>query len=48
MQIRKANTKNFPYSLYYNINDETKEVTIFAVIHQHRSEEIWKKRIENQ
>jgi len=47
MQIRKVNTKKFPYSLYYRIDEILKLVTIFAVIHGHRSEEIWKKRIDN-
>jgi len=44
-QIRKANTKKFPYSLYYRVNEISKEVIIFAVIHNSRSEEVLKKRI---
>ncbi len=43
LKIRKANTQKFPYSLYYEIND--KEVIIFAIIHNSRSDKIWKKRI---
>jgi len=45
--IRKANTKKFPYSLYYRVNDAEKLVTVFAVIHGFRSEEIRKQRIDN-
>jgi len=45
MQIRKANTKKFHYSLFYMINETTKVVTIFAVIHNSRSEKTWRKRV---
>jgi hypothetical protein len=44
--IRKANTKNYPYSLYYNINEKIHEVTIIAVISQYRSDRIWKQRLK--
>ncbi len=46
LQIRKANTKKFPYSLFYRINEISNEVVIFAVIHNSRSEKNWKKRID--
>ncbi len=46
LQIRKANAKKYPYSLYYRIDEIKNEITIFAVIHQSRSEEIWKNRID--
>ena len=46
MEIRKVNTQKFPYSLFYSIEEEQKEVVVFAVIHNSRSEKAWKKRIE--
>jgi len=45
LQIRRANNKKFPYSLFYQIDESSKEVIIFAVIHNSRSEKIWIKRI---
>ena len=45
LQIRRANTKKFPYSLFYRTDESSKEVIVFAVIHNSRSEKIWKKRI---
>ena len=48
LQIRKATKKKYPYSLYYRINETAKQVTIFAVIHHHRSEETWKERIDKE
>ena len=47
IQIRKANTKKFPYSLYFSINEIGKEIIVFAVIHNSRSEKNWKKRIDD-
>ncbi len=44
LQIRKANSKKFPYSLFYIINETTRIVTIFAVIHNSRNENAWKNR----
>jgi len=46
LQIRKANTKKFPYSLFYRIDEISNEVVIFGVIHNSRSEKNWKKRID--
>jgi toxin ParE1/3/4 len=43
LKIRKANTKKFPYSVFYQIGGN--EVIVFAVIHSHRSEKRWKERI---
>jgi plasmid stabilization system protein ParE len=42
-QIRKANTKKFPYSLYYIIEENV--AIIFAVIHLSRNDKVWKERI---
>lgn len=46
LQIRKANTQNFPFPLYFRINEISNEVIIFAVIHNSRSELAWLKRID--
>ncbi len=46
LQIRKANTNKFPYSIYFQIDESNKTVTIFAVTHGHRNEDSWKKRID--
>ena len=45
LKIRKANIKKFPYSLYYQINENENGIIVFAVIHSSRSEEHRKKRI---
>ncbi len=45
-QIRRANTQKFPYSLYYRVNENTNQVTIVAVIHNSRSVQVWKQRID--
>ncbi len=46
LEIRKANTQKFPYSLYYTIEESEKTVVVFAVIHCSRSDKAWKKRIK--
>ena len=46
LEIRKVNTKRFPYSLFYSIEEEQKELVIFAVIHHSRSEKAWTKRLK--
>lgn len=46
LQIRKANVNKYPYSLYYSFDEIKNEITIFAVIHQSRSEVTWKNRID--
>ena len=30
MEIRRVNTKKFPYSLFYSVEEEQKEVVVFA------------------
>ncbi len=47
MEIRKVNTKRFPYSLFYQIDEKQNVVVVFAVIHSSRSDEAWKERIDN-
>lgn len=42
--IRCRKIEKFPFLIHYEINEETKTVTIFAVFHTSRSPEIWKKR----
>ena len=46
LDIRKANTKKYPYSLFFSINEATKDVTIFAVFHHSRDNKKWEERIE--
>jgi toxin ParE1/3/4 len=41
--IRKLNTRNFPYSLYFFIENDS--VIVFAISHQSRDENIWKKNV---
>lgn len=43
LQIRKANTQKFPYSLYYIV--EKNVISIFAVIHNSRDAKTWKTRV---
>lgn len=40
--LRRATVRRFPFSVYYRVNDA--DVTVFAVLHQHRADEIWRKR----
>lgn len=46
MEIRKANTKKFPYSLFYSINEVDKIIILFAVIHNSRNDVSWKNRLK--
>jgi plasmid stabilization system protein ParE len=41
---RRALLKRFPYSIYFNLNDD--EVSVIAVVHQRRSDNIWMDRIK--
>ena len=40
--LRRAVMRRFPYSVYYRVDDAS--VTVFAVLHQHRADRIWRKR----
>ena len=42
-EIRKCNTKTFPFSIYYDIND--KYIRILAIAHQKRKPDYWKNRL---
>jgi plasmid stabilization system protein ParE len=44
-QIRKFNTKRFPFSLYYIYEKVEDKVIIIAVAHQKRKPGYWKTRI---
>ena len=44
LKIRRANMNKFPYSLFYYLNEDKNEIIIFAVLHQSRSERVWKRR----
>ncbi len=43
--FRKANLHRFPYSAYYEVAEQEKEVTVNAVIHQNRNPETIKEKI---
>ena len=45
LEIRKVNTKKFPYSIYYQVNENKNLITVFAVIHSSRNDKTWKIRI---
>ena len=40
--IRRAQTHRFPYGLFYRIDGDT--VILFAIVHLHRNQSIWKDR----
>lgn len=48
LKFRKANTKKFPYSLYYQVDELKQLIIVFAVIHSSRDEKAWQKRISNE
>ena len=43
--IRKFNTKRFPFSLYYKFEKNVDKIVILAVAHQKRKPDYWKNRI---
>jgi mRNA-degrading endonuclease RelE of RelBE toxin-antitoxin system len=43
--IRKFNTRRFPFSLYYKFEKEADKIVIIAVAHQKRKPNYWKNRI---
>jgi plasmid stabilization system protein ParE len=40
--VRKARLKRFPYGIYYSLDHD--EVFITAILHQSRSDNIWRQR----
>jgi toxin ParE1/3/4 len=42
---RYAKLKQFPYNVYYNIDELNSEIYIFAILHEKRNPSIWKKRL---
>jgi len=46
LDIHKANINVFPYSIYFEVDNKNKEIKVFAVISQSRSEKVWQERIE--
>jgi len=40
--VRRALLKRFPYGIYYSLDHD--EVSITAILHQRRSDDIWKRR----
>lgn len=45
-EIRRALTGKFPYAVYYKINEDDREVSIFTVISSYRNPETWKRRLD--
>jgi plasmid stabilization system protein ParE len=45
-EVRSVLLNQFPYAIFYIINESNKEVRIFAVIHTSRNPEIWQLRTE--
>jgi len=41
-QIHRAVKTDYPYNIYFRIDDAIKLVTIIAVLHQHQKPESWK------
>lgn len=41
---RKAKLKNYPYHIYFYVNEAWKRIEIVAVIHTARHARIWKRR----
>ena len=44
--VRRANLKRIPYSVYYSVRNN--EVFIITILHQHRSETVWRNRSHGQ
>ncbi len=40
--LHRATVRRFPFSVYYRVSDT--DVTVVAVLHQHRADEIWHER----
>ena len=43
--IRSVLIKKYPYCIFYNIEEEKKEIHIFALLHTKRNPEIWLNRM---
>ena len=44
--VRRILLKKFSYRVFYTVNEDKKEVDIFAVIHTRRDPKIWQKRVK--
>jgi toxin ParE1/3/4 len=42
---RYAKLKQFPYIVYYKINEINSEIYVFAILHEKRNPNIWKNRL---
>ncbi len=45
-EVRRVLVRSFPYSAYYLIEENKKEVLIFAVVHNSRNPQIWQGRVK--
>src|SRR5215208_3635074 len=41
--VRRATMNRFPYAMYYRLDSD--KASVFAVLHQRRSDAIWRQRI---
>lgn len=44
--IRCRKIEKFPFLIHYEINEENKTVTVFAIFHTSRNPEIWKTNLK--
>jgi len=44
-EFRRANLKRFPYSTFYQVEDQKENVTVNAVVHQSRNPKTIKKKL---
>lgn len=42
---RYGKLKYFPYKVYFFLDESTQTITIFAIIHEKRHPEVWKRRL---
>lgn len=47
-QIRSVRLKSFPFHVFFHLDDARLVATIFAVLHEKRHPDAWKKRVSNQ
>ncbi len=47
LHFHKAYLKKFPYAVYFSINKKDINVSIYAVLHNYRNPELFKRRIES-
>jgi len=43
--VRRYVIKQFPFNIYYTVNENVKKINIIAIYHNSRNPEVWKERI---